>query len=342
MVNISEYVERINILHNEGKNALEIARALKLKYPQPVYNYFKKQGWANLPHDKYPRNRKYNIDDSFFKDINTEAKAYILGFIAADGHMDNVKNCIIISLKDSDYELLEKIRGAMCSTHPIVRHIKATNPYKKYTRQILEKCSISFNGKELIKPLIQMGLQSNKTYTLSSDIIKYVPEFLVRHFLRGYFDGDGCISWNKRYKSGDKSTIHVAGNYEFLNNTFNKYFPTKCTLRLYKKSRQCYDYTIQDKYQVLKFLSYLYNDSTIYLQRKYNLFLYAMWSCKTELIAGNSYFIELLKGQSAANPLVKCLGQVQRLADETIVNPFLPIEYNSATNAQQLLATPNS
>ena len=62
-----------------------------------------------------------------------------------------------------------------------------------------------------------------------------------------------------------------------------------------------------------------------------------MWSCKTELIAGNSYFIELMKGQSAANPLVKCLRQVQRLADETITNPFEEevIEYNSATNAQQ-------
>ena len=62
-----------------------------------------------------------------------------------------------------------------------------------------------------------------------------------------------------------------------------------------------------------------------------------MWSFKTELIAGNSYFSSLLKGQSAANPLVICLGQVQRLADETNVNPYLPVEYNSATNAQQLL-----
>jgi hypothetical protein len=86
------------------------------------------------------------------------------------------------------------------------------------------------------------------------------------------------------------------------------------------------------------FLAFLYNDAKIYLQRKYNIYQYAMWSFKTELIAGNSYFIELMKGQSAANPLVKCLRQVQRLADETIKNPFedSSIEYNSATNAQHL------
>ena len=60
-----------------------------------------------------------------------------------------------------------------------------------------------------------------------------------------------------------------------------------------------------------------------------------MWSFKTELIAGNSYFSDLLKGQPAANPLIKSLRQVQRLADETITNPFEEgIEYNSATNAQ--------
>lgn len=336
MLNISEFAQQIDTLHEEGKTALEISKILGLKYHQPIYNYFKKKGWENLSRDKYPRNNKYLVDLDFFKSINTEAKAYILGFIAADGHVDETKHTIIITLKDSDYELLEKIRDAMCSTHPIVRHIPATNPYKKSANQSLEKCSISINGKELVTPLIKMGLVSNKTYTLSGDILDFVPECLVRHFLRGYFDGDGCISWDKRYKSGNKSVIHVAGNLDFLERTFNKYFPTVCSIKKYKISKQCYDYTIQDKKQVLKFLSYIYTGSTIYLKRKYDLYLYAMWSCKTELIAGNSYFIELIEGQSAANPLVKCLRQVQRLADETIKNPFEGnlVEYNSATNAQ--------
>lgn len=338
MLNISEFAQQIDILHNEGKTALEIYKILGLKYHQPIYNYFRKKGWENLSRDKYPRNNKYLVDLDFFKSIDTEEKAYILGFIAADGHVDEVKNSLVITLKDSDYELLEKIRNAMGSTHPIVRHISATNPYKKSSNTHLEKCSIMINGKELVRPLINMGLVGNKTYTLSGDILNFVPNHLVRHFLRGYFDGDGRISWDKRYKSGNKSIVHVAGNLDFLERTFNTYFPTACSIKKYKTSKQCYDYTIQDKKQVLKFLSYLYTESSIYLKRKYDLYLYAMWSCKTELIAGNSYFIELIKGQSAANPLVKCLRQVQRLADETIKNPFEVqlIEYNSATNAQHL------
>lgn len=342
MLKIQDYAEQIDILHAEGKCGREIQKILGLKNHQPIYNYFKKKGWPTLERKDYPMHRSYKIDLDFFTTIDTEEKAYILGFICADGHIEVNNPRITIQLKDSDYKHLEKIRDAMHSTHPIERNIVAENPYKKSENKTLYKCTLALNGKKLIEPLIVMGIAGNKTYSLNSSVMQYIPENLVRHFLRGYFDGDGCISWEKRYKSGDKSTINIAGNYDFLQGSFNKYFPTKCKLYPYKTSRQCYAYVIADKKEVLRFLAYLYNDAKIYLDRKYNLYKYAMWSFKTELIAGNSYFIELLKGQSAANPLVKCLGQVQRLADETIVNPLLPVEYNSATNAQQLLDISNS
>jgi hypothetical protein len=344
MLKIKDYAAQINTLHAEGKCAQEISKIIGIKYHQPVYNYFKKMGWTTLSREEYRRNTTYKVDKNFFVDINTEEKAYILGFLCADGHIDTKNPRITITLSDKDYRLLEIIRDAMHSTHPIKRGIEHSNPYKKSKNKVLYQCFISINGKELIEPLVKMGISGKKTYSLDSSIMDYVPEHLTRHFLRGYFDGDGCISWDKRYKSGNKSTVHIAGNYDFLQGSFNKYFPTNCNLRLYKKSAQCYDYTIQDKHEVLRFLAYLYNDAKIYLERKYNLYRYAMWSFKTELIAGNSYFIELMKGQSAANPLVKCLRQVQRLADETITNPFEEeaIEYNSATNAQQQNPQANS
>lgn len=336
MLKIQDYASQIDALHAEGKCAQEISKILGMKYHQPVYNYFKKKGWSTLNRKEYKCPIKYEINRDFFKVIDTEEKAYILGFICADGYIDTKNSRLVFTLKDSDYKLLESIRDAMNSNHPIKRKIEHSNPYKKSENKILYQCSLSLNGKELIKPLIDMGIAEKKTYSLNSSIMQYVPEKLIRHFLRGYFDGDGCIAWDKRYKSGNKSTIHVAGNYDFLQGSFNRYFPTNCNLKLYKKSAQCYDYTIQDKKEVLRFLAFLYNDAKIYLERKYNLYKYAMWSFKTELIAGNSYFIKLMEGQSAANPLVKCLRQVQRLADETIKNPFEEeIEYNSATNAQQ-------
>lgn len=338
MLKISDYSERIELLHSEGKTAIDIAKMLGFKYPQPVYNFFKKKGWERLSRENYIRSTKYRVDKDFFKIIDSEEKAYILGFIAADGNVDGVNYRIKIALQDSDYEILEKIRNAMHSTHPIIRGIIKENPYKKSENKKLLQCSISINGKELVSPLIAMGLCGNKTYSLNGDIMKYIPDNLIRHFLRGYLDGDGNIFWGKKYNSGYKYIVQICGNESFLLNSFQKYFPSNCTLYKDKKSKQCYIWKIACKSEVMRFLTYIYGDSNIYLSRKYNIYKYAMWSCKTELIAGNSEFIKMIEGQSAANPLIKCLRQVQRLADETILNPYEEgnIEYNSATNAQHL------
>ena len=325
-------------MHQEGKNALEISKILGFKYSQPVYNYFKKKGWERLTREQYNFRTTYTVNQDFFNKIDTEEKAYILGFICADGHIDPKTHRLNITLQDSDYRLLERIREAMQSTHPIKRHIPHSNPYVKRGNIVLEQCSLNINGKALLDPLISAGIGGKKTYTLDGSIIDIVPENFVRHFLRGFMDGDGNITWGKRYSSGSKYIIQVAGNKDFLLGTFQKYFPSNCRLYKYKTSKQCYAWKLSDKKNVLEFLNYLYKDAKIYLERKYKIYQFAMWSCKTELIAGNSYFMNLIKGQSAANPLVKCLRQVQRLADETILNPYEEgsVEYNSATNAQHL------
>lgn len=335
MLKISDYKNQIESLYKEGKTALEISKILNLKYSQPVYNYFKKMGWPRLSKKDYNNHKIYTVDTSFFVNIDTEDKAYILGFIAADGHVDAKNYRITITLQDSDYVLLLKIKRAMHSTHPIIRGIAKENPYKKSTNKILKQCSIRINGRDLVTPLINMGIYGNKTYTLSPSIIEYVPQNLMPHFLRGYLDGDGHICWGKKYSSGYKYFINVAGNKDFLLGSFQKFFPSNCSIYKESQSKQCYKWVIACKSEVMRFLSYIYGNATIYLDRKYKIYKYAMWSCKTELIAGNSNFIKMMEGQSAANPLIKCLRQVQRLADETIKNPFEEeIEYNSATNAQ--------
>lgn len=338
MLKIKDYAEQIDALHQEGKNAQEIAKILNFKYCQPVYNYFKKKGWSRLSREDYKYKVTYTVNQDFFSKIDTEEKSYILGFICADGHIDATAHRLTITLQDSDYRLLYAIREAMSSTHPIKRHIKTINPYTRSDNTILEQCSLSINGKQLILPLVDMGLSGKKTYTLDDSIVNYIPEHLIRHFLRGFMDGDGNITWGKKYSSGNKYIVQVCGNKEFLLGTFQKYFPSNCSLYRYKNAKQCYAWKISDKQKVLEFLNYLYKDAKIYLDRKYKIYQFAMWSYKTELIAGNSYFMKLIEGQSAANPLVKCLRQVQRLADETILNPYEEgsIEYNSATNAQHL------
>ena len=144
------------------------------------------------------------------------------------------------------------------------------------------------NGVYLTKPLLKMGLGGKKTYTLNSSILNHVPKYLIRDFLRGYFDGDGNVFFGKKYQSGIKYNINVCGNEEFLLNTFQKYFPTSNKLYKDKYSKQCWVWKISSKEKVLNFLHYLYYNSSIFLSRKYLAYRKATCSFKTGLIAGNS------------------------------------------------------
>ena len=78
MLKISDYSVQIDALHEEGKSAFEIYKLLGLRYPQPIYNYFRKKGWDRLEQKDYTHNTMYQVDNTFFQEINTEEKAYIL------------------------------------------------------------------------------------------------------------------------------------------------------------------------------------------------------------------------------------------------------------------------
>lgn len=285
MLNIKDYKEEITDLYQKGKTAKEISSVLGFKYHQPVYNFFKKMGWER---NGKTGKRIYKVNEQFFNNINTEEKAYILGFICADGHIEKDRLNITVSIKDRD--ILEKIRKAMHSNHPI-KEIQRLNPYNKTDRKLLTLVELMIGSVELVKPLFKMGLTTNKTYTLSGDIVKYIPKFLIRDFLRGYFDGDGNVFFGKRYSSGYKYNINICGNEDFLLKSFQTYFPS--ANKLYKDlySKQCFVWKLSQRDKVRDFMNYLYYNSSIFLQRKYNEFRKIMWSYKTGLIAGNSHSI---------------------------------------------------
>lgn len=285
MLNIKDYQERIDVLYQEGKTAKEISVLLGFKYHQPVYNYFRKKGWERKGKSG---KRTYKVNKNFFKCINTEEKAYVLGFICADGHIEKDRLVITVSIKDKD--ILEKIKHALNSEH-IIKEIKRKNPYQNTDRKELVLVELQINSVELVAPLFNMGLNTNKTYTLDGSILKFIPKYLMRDFLRGYFDGDGNVFFGTRYSSGYKYNINICGNEDFLLKSFQVYFPSNNKLYKDLYSKNCYVWKISQKDKVKDFMYYLYYNSSIFLQRKYNEYRKIMWSCKTGLIAGNSHSI---------------------------------------------------
>lgn len=271
---------RIIDLYRSGKNCVEIKKELNLKGHQQVLNVLHKIDDYIPYRNGRGAIRSYTLKETYFQNIDTEAKAYILGFICADGHVDTTRNALTFTVATKDKDLLEKIRIELGSNQIIRDFERKTN--FNYGKPIFYHSKIEFCSKILVQTLTSKGLNKNKTYTLNSTIIDYVPENLKFHFLRGYFDGDGNVVWNRCYSSGCKYNINICGNLEFLQNTFNKYFPT--INKFYKDlySKQCWIYKISSKERTFQFLRYLYEYSTIYLNRKYEVYKIACGHLKQD------------------------------------------------------------
>lgn len=206
---------------------------------------------ANFYKSKY-------VDESFFENIDTEEKAYILGFIYADGYISKTTFGIKISAKD--YELLKKIKDILHSEHKIGFCIN-NNGYGKGN----ESCYLSINNKKLVNSLIENGVVYNKSNILKFPSYDIVPEHLIRHFIRGYFDGDGSV-----YRNNSGLVVSFDGARHFLKyllDILRDVTGTKTDLYKYK-NKEHYYIRIGGNNQVKMFYDYIYEDSTIFLGRK--------------------------------------------------------------------------
>ena len=123
-------------------------------------------------------NSKYNIDINYFKNIDSDDKAYFLGWIASDGHI-GINNSIIISIRDYDINCLENLKN-MINPDIIIKNkenmVVLTLNSKKMCDDVCNWLKVS-RGKK--SDLIKFP-------NLSNDNLKWA-------FLRGFFDGDGHI-----------------------------------------------------------------------------------------------------------------------------------------------------
>lgn len=169
----------------------------------------------------------YSFDKNFFSKINSEEKAYWLGFIYADGNIyrnnQNSKSVFQIALARIDITHLRKLRKSLKSNYPI---------YSEGKRAV----RLMINNKELINQFEILGLGPRKSLTLKFPTLEQVPESLLRHFVRGYFDGDGSISYNKKK---NRWWMTIIGTHDFISKLKNIFISLGCTdtkIRLEKRS----------------------------------------------------------------------------------------------------------
>lgn len=245
--------------YNEGKSGIEISNKYNISSSY-VYKVLKRNNIKTRSNKI--NSRKYNFNQNYFDIIDTEEKAYWLGFLYADGYVTN--DYFGIALKKDDIGHLEKFNKSISSNYPI--HIYISKGYSE-----VEYCRLLLKSEYTVNMLIEKGLLRNK-----SKILKYpkcIPIQLYRHFIRGYVDGDGSI-----HKNGNTFGISIIGTPNMINwimGIFNKEMNIPHS-KLRKRNKD--DIVVDCRYfgeNCYKIINYLYKDSKIYLDRKMERYILA-------------------------------------------------------------------
>lgn len=234
-----------------------------------IYKYMK---LYDIPYHRYYQGL-YDCNEDIFAE-DTEKSFYLAGFIAADGSLQKRKYSKIlkIALSRNDKDHLEKIKILFDSNHRIADYKVKPNKLVKSVNYCSE---IAFVSNKIFDDLARFNIVPRKTF-----IFKF-PDWLIEHpllhhFMRGYFDGDGCISHGKvrGNRTVIQGTFSILGTYDFVS-TYNKIFNKHCWINLCKILKQDNIYTIaySGNNNIREIYHFLYQDSTIYLDRKRDKFL---------------------------------------------------------------------
>ena len=205
---------------------------------------------------------KYNRE---LQEINTENKAYLLGLFYSDGSISRTKNTIkySINLLLKDKELIEDI-------HTIFPFFNISCYKEKYNY-------LRSGFKSLYNDLLNNGCLPQKSST-NRDLLRLplLDDSLIRHFIRGYFDGDGGCTLTKGILKEQKR-VYIYSASKYLIKDFKDYLDNKnikssiATSPIRENSILVYKLTIRTESYRL-FYNFLYEDSELYMKRKYNLF----------------------------------------------------------------------
>jgi len=233
----------------------------------------------NLSHQNYNRlfmsdkSRKYTLNERFFDNIDTEEKAYFLGLLYADGYNKEKKGVIEISLHKRDKDILELFKVCLETNRPLYEY-KDDRKGRKTIKTVL-----SFNSLHMSKALVNLGCMQAKTKKIKFPF--FIRRDLIRHFIRGYFDGDGSVFIGKGKTVHKKKTYHrliptvsFASNERFI-------IELRATILLManiyysnitKDNRTNIYYASFYNDNALELLEWLYRGSKIALKRKSKIY----------------------------------------------------------------------
>lgn len=209
--------------------------------------------------------RKYPLREDYFDNIDSEDKAYFLGLLFADGcNHRNDKKKISISLQSCDKDILSKFSQYLYGAENL-QFIKTRKHYK-------DQYCLSIHSTHVSDVLNTLGCVARKSLVLKFPDIQ---EKLIKHFIRGYFDGDGSLYYYTR-RNKPEYTLSIVSTKDFtdkLKYILNKELNIHVCDKLTGNNNITHTIYVRGNKQVSKLLDWLYLDTNLYLERKYNKYL---------------------------------------------------------------------
>lgn len=221
------------------------------------------------PRGRSEAHRKYAVNESYFDRIDTEEKAYWLGFLTADGDIGD--NHIQLRLSAKDKTHLSKFTTSIQSEHPITDSV-VTIKDKKY-----KVAGLHIGSQRLASVLAKHGVTPRKSMTVEP--CPNIPAHLIHHYWRGILDGDGCISGSRNRGDGSlKWSVAVVGS-RWITAGFGAWVRTFIDSEAEEKPHaQVYQIRFNGTRMAKAILERLYDGATIWLDRKQELALKVMSS----------------------------------------------------------------
>jgi len=229
-------------LVKQGKTAKELSESYGVTQ-RTIRN------WANSLNLQlsHATRRKYPLNEKYFDNIDCEEKAYFLGFIMADGFVND--KFLGIALKNEDSYILEHLALSL-----------GMDGYNLSSKKNGTQKAIYVCSKYLVNSLNNHGVTKNKTFTLK---FPNIDKKYIRHFLRGYFDGDGYI--------GKRHCNVIISSDDFLSEFLKIYQEKEGTEPYIQKKNNSYSVYFYKKNA--SFIQWIYENNNISLKRKNKSFV---------------------------------------------------------------------
>lgn len=234
--------------------------------------------------------KNYKANFNYFDVIDTPNKAYWLGFLFADGYIakrirktnagnERIEYNLKISVKDDDNEILIKLAKDLESNYPI-HYYDVKSSFGD-----LKEARLFITNKYMVEKLYnEYGIVPNRTSI--QKIVERLPENLYRYFILGLFDGDGSFSFylvrdNRRVNKRRKMILRFGGSEEVLRFIESILIKEQLVAPLQRQLERRHKdgdgtwrcLTFSGMNNCTQILNWLYQDSPIYLERKYQKYL---------------------------------------------------------------------